>query len=50
MDEPFRSAAKIDWEYQTRIKRDNPLVLQIGALIGFDSDKLDELFIEASKL
>ena len=50
MEEPFRSAAKIEWEFRVTIRRDNPLVLALGALLGLSADDLDDLFIEASKL
>ena len=50
MEEPFRSAAKIEWEFRITIRRDNQLVLALGALLGLSADDLDDLFIEASKL
>ena len=50
MEEPFLSAAKIEWEFRITIRRDNPLVLALGALLGLSADDLDDLFIEASKL
>lgn len=39
--------AQIEWEYATEVKRDWPLVVQLGELLSLD---LDALFIEASKL
>ena len=50
MEEPFRSAAKIEWEFRITIRRDNHLVLALGALLGLSADDLDDLFIEAAKL
>jgi len=50
MEEPNRSAAKIEWEFRITIRRDNHLVLALGALLGLSADDLDDLFIEASKL
>ena len=50
MEEPARSNAKVEWEFRITIRRDNPLVLTLGALLGLSSDDLDDLFIEAAKL
>lgn len=50
MEEPNRSAAKIEWEFRVTIRRDNPLVLALGALLGLSADNLDDLFIDAAKL
>lgn len=50
MEEPFRSKAKIEWEFRVTIRRDNPLVLTLGALLGLSADHLDDLFILAATL
>jgi hypothetical protein len=38
----------IDWEKATVIDRANQLVSGIGAMLGLDSDALDQAFREAS--
>lgn len=50
MPSPQKEAARIQWEYAQRVKRDNPLVLLLGQLLGLSSEQLDALFIEASTL
>ena len=50
MEEPHRTDAKIVWEYEQNIRRDNPLVLSLGALLGLNSKQLDDLFILATTL
>ena len=50
MEEPHRTDAKIVCEYEQNIRRDNPLVLSLGALLGLNSKQLDDLFILATTL
>ena len=50
MEEPNRGKAKIVWEYEQNIRRDNPLVLSLGALLGLNSKELDYLFVLAATL
>jgi hypothetical protein len=44
------AAAKIEWEYSSNLKRTQPLVAQIGEVLGLSSSDLDELFRTASQL
>jgi hypothetical protein len=42
------TAAKIEWEYGSTVRRDNPLILAfIGN--GFTQEQMDELFVVASR-
>ena len=50
LTEPHKSAAKIEWDYSSEVQRDRPFVKQIGAALGYTDERLDQLFIEASKL
>lgn len=50
MPSPQKQAAEIEWEYSNSLKRSQPLVIQLGAALGLDTAKLDELFLTASKL
>lgn len=50
LPEPSRSLALIEWEYSTAFIRRNPLVSQIGAVLGLTEDELDDLWIFGSKL
>lgn len=50
MPEPQKTAANIEWEYSSALKRNNPFVLQLGAALGLDEAKIDFLFDEAAKL
>lgn len=42
--------AQIEWEDSLEFERARPLVIEIGAAIGLDADRLDELFITAAGL
>lgn len=50
LPEPHKSASRIEWDYSSEVQRDRPFVQQIGAALGYTSEQLDQLFIEASKL
>lgn len=43
-------AAKIEWEYATEVRRDAPLVTQMGQMLNMDSAALDALFVQAVTL
>ena len=43
-------AARIDWEYATTVRRDNPLVVGMASVLGLTEIQLDQLFIAASKI
>jgi len=50
LEEPDRSAARIEWEYSQEVHRHRPFVLVLGAAMGLDSAALDQLFITAEGL
>lgn len=41
---------EIYWEYATEIRRDDVVLLQLATALEITSEKLDEMFIKASKL
>jgi hypothetical protein len=43
-------AARIEWEYATEIRRNNPLFAQLSAALGLSGEALDQLFIQAATL
>ena len=43
-------ATQIEWEYCTEVNRQWPTLLVLASALGLDSDDLDGLFIEGSKL
>jgi len=47
MSEPARTRARIEWDYRPTVRRDSPLVAQLGAALDLD---LDDLFIHAATL
>lgn len=50
LDEPHRTAARIEWDYSQVVERDRELVSILGPVLGLDEEALDDLFIEAAKL
>ena len=50
LDEPDRSAARIEWDFSNEVHRDKAFVMQLGPALGLSDTDLDNLFIEASKL
>lgn len=50
LPEPTRSLAQIEWEYSVMFLRRNPLVEQVGQMLGWTSEQLDDLWIFAAKL
>jgi hypothetical protein len=50
LEEPTKSLAKIEWEYATTFERNKPLVEQVGQLLGWNSQQLDDLWLFASTL
>lgn len=47
LDEPHRSAARIEWEYAQAVERYSPLTEMLGAAIGLTSEAIDALFFAA---
>lgn len=50
LPEPTRTLAQIEWEYSVAFIRRNPLVEQVGLLLGWTSEQLDDLWTFARKL
>lgn len=50
MDEPARSAARIEWEYSQTVERHRPFVQQLGAVLGLTDEQMDDLFKLAATL
>lgn len=48
--EATREAASVRWEYGLVVLRDDPLVQQMGASLGFTSDQMDVAFLAASQI
>lgn len=50
LPEPDRARARIEWDFRPSVRRDSPLVAQLGAALGLDTAALDSLFIHAATL
>lgn len=50
MEEPEKTAAKIEWEYALELKRSHPLVASLSSSLGLSETDIDNLFIQASQL
>ena len=50
LPDPPKTAALIEWEYSSTVRRDSQFVTMLGPALGLDSAALDALFIAASKL
>lgn len=50
LPEPFRSLAHAEWEYSISFQRHRPLVAQVGAALGKNSEDLDALWKFAATL
>ena len=50
LPEPHKILARIEWEYSTAFIRANPLVAQIGQVLGWSSEQIDELWKLAGSL
>jgi len=48
--EPNRTYAKIEWEYAVEIKRSEPLVAGLGAVLGLTAEQVDNIWIYGAKL
>lgn len=42
--------ARIAWEWASEIRRDDPLLISIAEHLGLDSEQIDQIFLEASKI
>lgn len=43
-------AIRIEWEYRTRYRRDNPLLTGLAASLGLTDEQIDAFFIAAAQL
>lgn len=50
LPEPNKTIATVSFKRATYFERDNALLLLVGQAYGFNSTKLDEIFINAEKL
>ena len=50
LPDPPRSAALIEWEYSSTVRRDSQFVSMLGPALDLDAAGLDALFIAAAKL
>ena len=50
MTGPEGDAARIEWEFSSEVKRNQPLVAALAPIIGMDDAQLDALFIAAALL
>lgn len=48
--EPARSAARIEWDYATEVRRDWPLLVQLADDMGLSAAQVDDLFAAAAAL
>ena len=50
LSEPTKSLALSEWEYSNMFDRTRPLVASVGAMLGWTSQQLDDLWIYAGTL
>jgi hypothetical protein len=50
LPDPPKTAALIEWEYSSTVRRDSQFVAMLGPALGLDAAGLDALFIAAAKL
>jgi hypothetical protein len=50
MTGPQGDAARIEWEFRARVRRDSPLTQTMASTIGLSETDLDELFATAATL
>ena len=48
MTGPEGDIARTEWEYSRTLRRDHPLLAQLGPVIGITEEQIDELFIIAA--
>jgi len=44
LPEPTRSLAKVEWEYSIAFKRNRPIVIQVGLMLGWTPKQVDDLW------
>lgn len=50
LTEPDKSAARIEWEYATEMRRDHALIAALAAEMQLSEQQIDDLFIAATGL
>lgn len=50
LPEPTRSLALVEWEYSVAFIRSNPLVNNVGLVLGWNTKQIDDLWKMAAKL
>ena len=50
LPDPPKTAALIEWEYSSTVRRDSQFVALLGPALGLNAAGLDALFVAASKL
>lgn len=50
LPDPPKTAALIEWEYSSTVRRDSQFVSMLGPALGLDAAGLDALFVAAAKL
>lgn len=50
LEEPAKSAARIEWEYSQTVERRTPFVLILGEALGLTETQIDDLFKTAVQL
>lgn len=50
LPDPPKTAALIEWEYSSTVRRDSQFVALLGPALGLDAAGLDALFIAAAKM
>jgi hypothetical protein len=50
LPEPTQSLARAEWEYSIAFQRERPLVGQVGQMLGWTSEQLDDLWHLAASL
>ena len=50
LPDPPKTAALIEWEYSSTVRRDSQFVALLGPALGLDTAGLDALFVAAAKL
>lgn len=47
---PHKEAAHIEWEYASGVRRDSPLIAQLGPALGLTAEQVDDLFRQGATL
>lgn len=49
-NETLREKSLAEWEFASAVRRDHPLITQLGGALQFTSDDVDDLFREANTI